>query len=195
MKTAILILAAGASSRMGRVKQLLPYQHTHLLGWTIEQALNTSTKVFCVLGANATAIEKEIPTEKITLLYNPDFNNGLSTSIVTGVTYLYTKEFHNVLILLADQPHISSAYLNQMIQTGEENPQHIIASNYGHKAGVPALFPKKYYRNLLTLTGDKGAKLFLEQHASNIITMPEINLIDIDTPQDYDTAIGIIYNR
>ena len=64
MKTAILILAAGASSRMGCVKQLLPYQHTHLLGWTIEQALNTSTKVFCVLGANATAIEKEIPTEK-----------------------------------------------------------------------------------------------------------------------------------
>ena len=65
MKNAILILAAGSSSRMGKPKQLLPYKHTTLLGWTIEQALNLKTStVYCILGANFDLIRKEIEKDK-----------------------------------------------------------------------------------------------------------------------------------
>ncbi|WP_428742555.1 nucleotidyltransferase family protein [Tenacibaculum sp.] len=186
-KTAILILAAGSSSRMGTIKQLLPYKNTTLLEWAIEQAQKSNTKnVFCVLGANREIIEKHISKKTTELIYNPDYQEGLSTSIVNGIKYLQTKEFESVLIMLADQPHLTFEYLNSLIKISEENPSKIIASNYQDKIGVPAIFSEKYFSELLSLKGDKGAKAFLQNHRDIIIeaNTPQ-NLIDIDTPDDY----------
>ncbi|TDQ21848.1 nucleotidyltransferase family protein [Tenacibaculum caenipelagi] len=186
-KTAILILAAGSSSRMGTIKQLLPYQNTTLLEWAIEQAKKSNTKnVFCVLGANRETIEKQISKKDIEIIYNPNHQEGLSTSIVNGIKYLQAKEFDSILIMLADQPHVTFEYLNKLFKISEENPSKIIASNYQDKIGVPAIFPKKYFNELLNLKGDQGAKVFLQKHPDIIIEAnTPLNLIDIDTPDDY----------
>ena len=189
-KTAILILAAGSSSRMEKPKQLLLYKHTTLLGWAIEQAQNSiANNVFCVLGANAEIIEKEIEKSNSNIIYNPNFKDGLSSSIVAGIHHLKIKNFDLVLIMLADQPNVNSSYLNELIKASEENPLKIIASNYGKKVGVPAIFPKNYFQQLLKLKGDKGAGEFLTQHNSEIIKMKPFNLIDIDTPKEYQNLI------
>ncbi|WP_271406215.1 nucleotidyltransferase family protein [Tenacibaculum soleae] len=189
-KTAILILAAGKSSRMGSIKQLLSYKKTTLLGWAIKQAKQSKANaVFCVLGANSEIIKKSIENYLVEIIYNADYNNGLSTSIITGVSHLKDKNFDTVLIMLADQPSISTDYLNQLIITSEENNGKIIVSNYGNKMGVPALFPKQYFNKLINLKGDYGAKEFLKMYLSEIIKMPTFYLVDIDTKEDYKNLI------
>ena len=186
-KTAILILAAGSASRMGKMKQLLPYKNTTLLEWIIEQALKSIVKnVFCVLGANKEKIKKQFTTKPIEVIYNPNYKNGLSSSIVAGIDFLQKHNFDNALIILADQPHVTSEYLNSLIEASKKNPTKIIASNYQGSVGVPAMFPKKYFNDLLNLEGDKGAKNFLLQHNSNVLKInSHQNLLDIDTPEDY----------
>lgn len=185
-KTATLILAAGKSSRMGSPKQLLPYKTTTLLGWTVEQALQSKTNaVFCVIGANATPIKKSIEKYPIEIIFNANFNNGLSTSIVAGINYLKNKKFDTVLILLADQPNVTAHYLNELITASKENKTKIIASTYNESVGVPAVFPKQYFQQLLKLSGDTGAKKILEKHQKEIISIKPINLIDIDTVNEY----------
>ncbi|GFD94769.1 MULTISPECIES: nucleotidyltransferase family protein [Tenacibaculum] len=186
-KTAILILAAGSASRMGKIKQLLPYKNTTLLEWTIEQAQKSVIKnVFCVLGANKDAIEKKLTTNAIITIYNPKHQDGLSTSIIKGIEFLQEHNFDNALIMLADQPHVTSEYLNSLIKVSKRNPSKIITSNYQGSVGVPAVFPKEYFNKLLNLKGDKGAKNFLLQHDDNIFKVnSSLNLLDIDTPEDY----------
>ncbi|AZJ33468.1 molybdenum cofactor cytidylyltransferase [Tenacibaculum mesophilum] len=186
-KTAILILAAGSASRMGKIKQLLPYKNTTLLEWTIEQAQKSTIKdVFCVLGANKNVIEKQLSTKTVEVIYNPNYKNGLSTSIVEGINLLQKHCFDNALIMLADQPHVTSEYLNSLIKVSKKNPSKIITSNYQGSVGVPAVFPKEYFNKLLNLKGDKGAKNFLLQHDDNIFKVnSSLNLLDIDTPEDY----------
>lgn len=191
MKTAIVILAAGTSSRMGHIKQLLPYKHTTLIGWTIQNSLNISnTEIYSVLGANAEIIKNEITQYPVHLLFNANFKNGISTSIQLAVKEIETTNFDAILILLADQPYITSKYISDLILQSQKNPSKIIASNYKNAPGVPALFPKTYFNHLKKLSGDKGAKLLLKECIANVIMMPEINLIDIDTPEDYSKVTG-----
>ena len=186
-KTAILILAAGNSSRMGKTKQLLPYKNATLLEWAIEQAQKSVVKnVFCVLGANKEVIEKQLTSNAIETIYNPNYKDGLSTSIVKGIEFLLNYNFDSVLIMLADQPHVTSEYLNSLIEASKNNPSKLIASNYQGSVGVPAIFPKNYFNDLLDLKGDKGAKNFLLQQNNNVIKVNSTqNLLDIDTPEDY----------
>lgn len=189
-KTAILILAAGKSSRMGSTKQLLSYKKTTLLGWAIEQAKQSKANtVFCVLGANSEIIEKSIENYLVETIYNVDYNNGLSTSIIAGINHLKDKNFDSVLIMLADQPNVTTDYLNQLIITSEENNSKIVVSNYRNKMGVPVLFPRQYFNKLINLKGDNGAKDFLKMHLSEIIKMSTFNLIDIDTREDYKNLV------
>lgn len=185
-KTAILILAAGNSSRMGTAKQLLPYKQTTLLGWSIKQAQKSKAcDVYCVLGANAEIIKKQIDNTSIKIIINPNYNDGLSTSIVFGVNYLMDKKIDSILIMLADQPNVTTNYLNEMLAIYKENPTKTIASNYKNKNGVPAIFPKSSFNKLLNLKGDKGAKELLNEQSSEIIKMKPFSLIDIDTNEDY----------
>ena len=186
-KTAILILAAGNSSRMGKTKQLLPYKNATLLEWAIEQAQKSVVKnVFCVLGANKEVIEKRLTTKTVEVIYNPNYKDGLSTSIVKGIEFLLNYNFDGVLIMLADQPHVTSEYLNSLIEASKNNPSKLIVSNYQGSVGVPAIFPKNYFNDLLDLKGDKGAKNFLLQQNNNVIKVNSSqNLLDIDTPEDY----------
>ena len=183
-KTAVLILAAGSSSRMGEAKQLLPYKNTTLLGWAIEQAqASHADEVICVLGANAQRIEASIKNYQLKIIYNPNYKKGLSSSIVKGISELQNKDA--LLIMLADQPNVTTDYLNKLLENHVRYPLKIIASTYGDSIGVPALFPEKYYPELLKFKGDKGAKKFLKKHSSEVVKIAAVNLADIDTPIDY----------
>ncbi|KGL61939.1 NTP transferase domain-containing protein [Polaribacter sp. Hel1_85] len=193
---AILVLAAGKSSRMKAIKQLLKINNKTLLEITLETAKNINPEnVFCVLGANAEKIKKETNIKNMNYIFNENFEEGLSSSIVYGVNYIQKKHsnLNSILILLSDQPEINPKYLNSLINLSLQNPQKIIASNYSQKPGVPAVFPKKYFNQLLLLKGDKGAQKFLKNHTSEIIKIErEKPLKDIDTQEDYLSYINSI---
>jgi len=185
---AILVLAAGKSSRMNSIKQLEKINNKTLLDITLEKVNNLfSENVFCVLGANADEIKQGITSKNIQFINNKNFENGLSASIVSGINYFNENKlnFEGLFILLADQPAIETWYLESMLNLFQKNNDTIIASNYGNKLGVPVIFPKKYFTDLLLIIGDKGAKEFINKRKNEII-YPELttNFFDIDTKSD-----------
>ena len=196
MRLAILILAAGTSSRMGSIKQLLKVGKKTLL----ENAIATSKKIenagiTCVLGAHAEEIKKKIAVSGIDFIINKNYELGLSASIILGIEYLQEQNtsFDGILILLADQPAIPIAYYQEMGLLFSKEKSKIIASNYGTKFGVPAIFPKSFLPNLLAIQGDKGAQVFLQKNKHAILTPKKpVNLLDIDTPEDYTSYINTL---
>lgn len=186
MKIAALILAAGMSSRMGTAKQLLPYKQTTLLGWAIENAIKSEVHtVYCVLGANAEEIAPTISKHHIEIIHNQDYQKGLSSSITSGIDHIKALDYDAVFIMLCDQPNVNDTYINTLLSKFQLNPNHIVASCYKNIKGVPAVFPKKQFSNLLSLKGDKGAKLLLNTDSSVKSIETSIDLFDIDTPEDY----------
>ena len=185
---AILVLAAGKSSRMKRVKQLEKINNKTLLDITLEKVKKVFFEnIFCVVGANADKIKAEIATKNIQFIDNPNFRNGLSASIISGINYFneHKLNFDGLFILLADQPAVETRYLKSMLDLFQENKTKIIASNYGEKIGVPIIFPKKHFSELLLIVGDKGAKELIHQRKNEILS-PKLttNFFDIDTQED-----------
>ncbi|AUC21192.1 MULTISPECIES: NTP transferase domain-containing protein [Polaribacter] len=185
---AILVLAAGKSSRMNSIKQLEKVNHKTLLELTLEKIERISTSnIFCVLGANSDKIKSEISSKNVQFIENTNFEDGLSSSIVSGIQYFKDKDFHyeGLFILLADQPAIDVAYIEDMLHLFKQNKDKIIASNYGKKLGVPAIFPKKYFSNLFLIKGDKGAKEFINNKKNEVLfSTIKTNFLDIDTRED-----------
>jgi len=188
-KTAILIMAAGAATRMKTPKQLLPWGTNTLVENAIIEAQNSlADSVQLVLGANAVLIKKQIFENDLNFLENPHWNLGLGNSIAFGVREVLKKEVDltSILIMLADQPLINSDYLNKLMKASCHHKKGIIASLYGEKMGVPALFSKDYFPALSQLTGEHGAKYILNNNIKDICSIECKNLItDIDTPEDY----------
>lgn len=185
---AVLVLAAGKASRMNSIKQLEIISKKTLLDISLEKIKRIlPNTIFCVLGANSTQIKQEIATKNIKFIINKNYENGLSSSIVAGIHYFRKNKlsFSGILILLGDQPAIEISYLKNMIDLFEKNNDTIIASNYGDKLGVPAIFPEKYFEALLLIKGDQGAKEFINQRKNEVVC-PKIvtNFFDIDTQED-----------
>ena len=185
---AVLVLAAGKSSRMNGIKQLEKINNQTLLDITLEKAKQLSKQhVFCVLGANSDKIKSELKSKDVIFLENKNFENGLSSSIVCGINHFKKEQlnFDGVFILLADQPAIEVSYLESLIYLFDKNTTKIIASNYGKQLGVPAIFSRKYFSELLLIKGDKGAKDFIIARNDEVISAKKLtNLIDIDTQDD-----------
>ena len=184
----IVILAGGASTRLGQPKQLLPYHGKTLLNHTVNEAINArADAVVVILGKNADLFENEIE-EKARVIINKDWEEGMASSVRLGLhTLLNSKPYMDaVIFMVCDQPHISSSVLNELITTQQKTTKQIVTCNYGESIGPPALFHKKYFRELMELKGNVGARNIIQQNMNDVVTVPfpEGN-IDIDTDEDY----------
>lgn len=189
-KTAILILAAGSSSRMGKPKQLLKWRNTSLIENVIQQSLNSKAeKVFVVLGANAKKITSEIDFKTAEVIENEHWKNGMGTSITCGVEYINKRlpKVRGILIALADQPYITSAYYNRLIEAFAATSKRIVATKNNGKLGVPAIFNSFYFSELMMLNEDKGARKIISTHKSDVeVITSKIDFTDIDTLEEYE---------
>lgn len=193
----ILILAAGESKRMGeRVKQLLPWNNTTLLENALAQAQASQvTDVFVVLGANEDFIKKQTQLPDDICIYNENWSNGMGSSIVAGLQHLLAlpQEYDGVLVMLADQPLIDSAYLDRIIETWGKARATITATAYENGLGVPAMFDKCHFTELQKLTKDYGARNIINDSNITIIN-PQGKEMDIDTWQDYQDLIQKLHS-
>ncbi|MEP5341842.1 MAG: nucleotidyltransferase family protein [Algibacter sp.] len=188
---AIVILAAGASRRMGTPKQLLSWGNDTLLKHAVKTAVDShACKVIVVLGANYEAIENDIKSLAITILKNDNWELGLGKSIACAANSIINsnEDFDGVLITLADQPLIDTAFLNEFITNFIPNQNQIIATSYGEeKKGVPVLFDKNYFSELEMLSDDNGAKILLKKHDTLIEVLKfKTENLDIDLKTDYN---------
>jgi len=187
--TGIIILAAGSSSRMGQPKQQLVYEQNTLLQRSINIALSIPQAiVLIVLGANAEAIKTDIADQPVQIIDNIYWETGMSSSIKAGINILANYPgIDDALLMLCDQPFVNVALLKQLISHRPQTGGYIIACQYGDTLGVPALFSKYYFDELLALDGQDGAKKVLMKHKQNAIAIPfEQGSIDIDTPADFN---------
>jgi len=191
--TAIIILAAGSSSRFGSAKQLLHFNNKTLLQHVIDEAIDSGAEpVIVVTGANADEVEKEIKNKKVEFVFNKSWKEGMASSIVAGVKKAITliNDIEKIIITVSDQPFVSSTLFKQLYQTQEKNVQQIVASSYADTIGTPVLFTQNYFDALMSLEGEEGAKKILKANNSDVATIdfPQ-GAIDIDTQKDYDELL------
>jgi molybdenum cofactor cytidylyltransferase len=189
-QVALLLLAAGGSTRMGRPKQLLEYGGQPLLRHSVEQALGSRCRpVVVVLGADADACRAAIHDLPVQIVLNHDWAQGMGSSIRAGMSVLAAGESapEAVLIALCDQPLISSAFLDALVRLHVEQHAPMVAASYDSRPGVPALFARALFPRLAALDGQAGAKALLQAaDGGELLTIPAPQAaVDVDTPDDY----------
>ncbi len=185
---AILLLAAGSSSRLGRSKQLLSIAGQPLLLKSVEAAIESGIKnIIVVLGANEEAHHQVIKGTGIHMVVNTDWKKGMGNSLKAGLSYVLqqTPKTEAVITMVCDQPLITSDQLKKLIAEHESSRSTIVASFYQGVAGVPVLFHRTLFSELLSMPDEAGAKKIIQQHPHLVKTVPfPGGEIDIDTDDD-----------
>ena len=183
---AAIVLAAGASRRLGQPKQLLMLDGETLLARSVRLAREAgAAPVLVVVGAQAALIGAGTPVDRATVVLNDEWEQGIASSIHAGVKGLDASA-RGVLILACDQPRLSAVHVRGLIETfAAQSQATIVASAYAGVRGIPAVFPREAFPDLLALRGDKGARSLLMRPPCPLITLPfEGGEVDIDLPGD-----------
>jgi molybdenum cofactor cytidylyltransferase len=187
MSKAIIIISAGSSSRLGRPKQLVDYKGNKLINHILKECLASKLgDVYLLLGANKDIIETQLSPGDYQLLHNPDWKKGMGNSISKAVREISeSNRYEGIYIVLSDQIFLDHHLLKTIDKKREENPDHIVISQYTEGKGPPSYFPQQYFSELCDLDGDDGAKKVVRSHSDKIIYVNfEKGNIDIDTPED-----------
>jgi CTP:molybdopterin cytidylyltransferase MocA len=192
-----LILAAGASTRLGYPKQLATLDGEPLLTRAIRSATEAGlSPVLVVLGANAAQIQQAC---KLTdFILNPDWQQGMATSIHAGLQHLQAAKNdapEGVVLMTCDQPAVDAEHLRKLVRLGVQTTEPV-ASRYrgdggNERQGVPAYFPLTHLPQLALLTGDTGAKNLLASAKTVQLNWGEV---DIDT-QDALAQARTLFER
>lgn len=192
-QVSLILLAAGESRRMGTPKQLLPYKETSLIRHAATVAVTSQCNpIIVVLGANSDRIVPELNNLPVHICQNPNWKTGMSSSISLGIKTLVTiqSNIDAAIVALADQPLITATVYNKLIELYLETKQKAVASTYANTIGVPALFDRLIFPELLQTKYQGGAKQLLNKYNNRAfnLNVPEA-AIDIDTPTDYQKLL------
>ncbi len=181
-----LLLAAGASRRLGRPKQLLKLHTETLVERAVRVLTQATTNKVRVVVQNAQAEEDFGLTADVESVFNPNWRDGIGSSVAVGVGSL-PKSAEGVLITVVDQPLLTATTLKQLVALWRSDPRKAVACSYRGTMGVPALFPKSFFPQLCGLSGNRGAKSLLTSTGQPLVTLPcDEAALDIDTPADWE---------
>ncbi len=212
--TAAIILAAGSSSRMGegRHKLLLPLNERPVLVHVIEAALASRARpILIVLGHQAEQVRSQIASyvehTAITLIENPDYLQGMSTSMRIALEALVSnddkkkhmeQEIDSALIILGDQPLITPQIIDALIDTWRKTGKRIVAPLYAGKRGNPTLFAASLFAELQAVSGDEGGRSVLARHKEDLETVElgnETASYDVDTWEAYQQVVATMQSE
>jgi len=189
MSVAAVVLAAGGSTRFGEPKQLAAFEGETFVRRIVRAAIDAGcVPVVVVTGEDSAQVILELTGIPISVAVNPQWSSGLGSSIGVGVRYAMdlAADLDAAVLLTCDQPFVSAATLRQLIQLRLTSGKPIVASAYAATLGIPALFDRSCFPDLLQLKGDSGAKgiILSRQHDVAPFNFPAA-AIEIDTPADY----------
>jgi molybdenum cofactor cytidylyltransferase len=184
-----VVLAAGPSMRMGEPKQLLRFGGETVLGHAASVALAAGCEpVVVVTGANAARLRKALHGLAVREVKNPQWESGMGSSVRAGVeaAIAANSQIGAVILMVCDQPFVTREIILGLVRAHREKNRSIVASRYGRSYGVPALFSRNHFAELMKLKGAGGAKRIIQKHRRNVHLLPfPEGKIDIDTREDF----------
>ena len=183
---AAVVLAAGASSRMGRPKLTIPLDGVPMLERVLK-TLRRSTvdRVVVVLGANAAELRAQVRFEGETVVVNQGFADGMSGSLRLGLGSV--RDAEAAIIVLGDQPFLLPATIDRLVAEHRASGAAIVVPTFHGNRGNPVLFDRSIFPQIARVSGDVGAKSVVQSNASDVLEV-EVGdrgvLVDLDTPSD-----------
>jgi molybdenum cofactor cytidylyltransferase len=186
-----VILAAGGSSRFGEPKQLLNFRGETLVRRAVRAAKEAHcTPIVVVVGKSGNAIRNELRATPVIVVENAEWQCGLGTSIRSGLREC-AGSIEAVVLLACDQPLVDATIVAGLVAAREKTGKAIIASSYADTLGVPALFDRSCFDDLLALPDNAGAKALIAARPNDIASIAfEDGAIDVDTPADFQRLIA-----
>ncbi len=189
----VILLAAGESKRMGKPKLLLPLGGGTILEKTVDNILSSRVdEVIVVLGAEAQEMEKAITGKPVKVVFNPDYRQGMSTSLIAGLKQV-SSQAQRVMVALSDQPLIEKDTYNKLINESLNSNKGITVPLYKTKRGNPIIFAISYKEELLQLKGDIGGREILRRHPDDILEVAIDSgsiYINLNTMGDYRSVLN-----
>jgi len=190
MRVAVVVLAAGSSTRFGKPKQFALFQGETFIKRIVAAAIEAGcAPVVVVTGEDSTQIALELTGLSISIAMNPGWSSGVGSSIRVGVQRAMdlAADLDASLLLTCDQPFVTAAVLAQIIQLRLTSGKPIVASAYATTLGIPALFDRFCFPDLLRLKEDSGAKKIILARPYDVVSFDfPTGAIDIDTAADYE---------
>lgn len=190
-EVAIILLAAGPSSRMGQSKQQLLIEGKSLLIHSTGIAIKSEAgKVTVVLGSDEKAHREILKDLSANVIFNSRWQTGMGSSLKAGLKHVITNnpKTDAVIVMVCDQPLLKVNHINSLIQKYKKTNALLVASAYATTNGVPALFNHQLFDEILNLSDEHGAKKIIQKHQVETVDFPE-GATDLDTPEDYKTFL------
>jgi len=189
-------LAAGSSSRMGELKQLMTYKNKTFLQHIVGEAILANLKpVICVTGYKSDLIKESLSDLDVSIVYNTQWPEGMGSGISVGIKQVMLSDVDSVILAVSDQPYVSSELFGTMMEMKEQSGKGIVACSYAGTLGTPVLFGRNYFDWLKSLNGNQGAKNIVKLNLPDVCPVEfEKGSVDIDTKQDYEKLISEIHN-
>jgi molybdenum cofactor cytidylyltransferase len=182
-----IVLAAGSARRFGTTKQLATLQGQPLVARATRLAESVcANRVVLVTGKNSARVAAACAPLAGFITVNTEYEAGLSSSIRAGIEAVRPVA-RGALLLLADQPLVSTDDLLTLLARWRRRPGAIVTSSYAGTTGPPVIFPRKLFPELAVLRGDRGARQVIDEHADLVERVEcEAAGVDIDRPQDLE---------
>jgi molybdenum cofactor cytidylyltransferase len=185
----IIILAAGSSERLGQPKQLLPFRGRSLIMHSVMEAIKAlDAPPVVVVGGYEEQVRKELADTRTDVIFNPDWPTGMASSIRTGLVHaMKDPGLEAAMIVLCDQPFVTSPLMTEMFSLQLQSGKPIIACIYADGTmGTPVLYHRTIFNELLHLTGHEGARKIVRSRPERVVTVDfPLGAIDVDTMEDY----------
>jgi CTP:molybdopterin cytidylyltransferase MocA len=179
---------------MGSPKPLLPFGSTSFLGRLLEQFLASRARpIVVILGHEAERVLREVPLREARAVVNPDYREGMLSSIRAGLRELADEPVSGALICPVDHPEVSTSVVDLIIRRYEESQAPIVLPVYAGRRGHPVLFARRLFGELEQAPDSVGARQVVWEHAKEVLEIPTADrgiIRDIDTPEQYENLGG-----
>jgi len=183
----VVILAAGASSRLGQPKQLVEIDGQPLVRRQVEIALTIQpARVVVVTGGQASDVEQAIAGMGVDCCFNQHWEKGMGNSLAAGIRAM-PERVRGAMLLLVDQWRIQPGDLDDLVTTWAKDPLAAVTACWGDTSGPPVIFPRSLFAPLSRLTGDRGARHLLKKFSGGLVKVQMDHAqFDLDSPQQLD---------
>lgn len=182
-----IVLAAGGSSRLGFPKQLIPFRGRPLVWHAVQTAIEAGlSPVVVVCGAAAAGVRMALEEARVTIVDNPDWEAGQSTSVRLGLATAEQSPIEGAIFLLVDMPLVTETLVGELLKLHRSSLAPLIAPRAGGRRANPVLFDRTTFPTLLALEGDRGGRALFDRYEAVWLEWDESAMLDLDTAADLE---------